>query len=235
MEPPSYSSKPAKRIRIQNNQEVAAPRWPTYKIILNDEVKAETLALVILQKTQLNLNVRITRTASGKQLLRPKDATALAKLQEMTTQGHKPFQLQQLQDSRQVVLCGVPLQLSEQDIMNIIPEVAVAERLTAYDQKMKEVYQTSSVRVTWTSRILPSHVKTTFLGTLEIRPWTPDPTRCYRCQQYGYVTRECTAKQQKCGICSANHETKVVYRRGKMGKQWNLDVLTAKENTSQPQ
>ena len=44
-------------------------------------------------------------------------------------------------------------------------------------------------------------------------------TRCYRCQQYGHVARDqCTTRQQKCGICSANHETKVCLQKREKGE-----------------
>ena len=67
MEPPSYTSTPGKRRQIQISQEVAAPKCPTYRITLNNDFNAETLTLVIFQKT--NQNVKIIRTVNRKRPL----------------------------------------------------------------------------------------------------------------------------------------------------------------------
>ncbi len=77
--------------------------WPTYKIILKENVTMETLALVILEKTHPNIKVKVFKTHTRQRLLCLKDTSAAITLQNMTAPNTKPFQLQRLQDSRQAV------------------------------------------------------------------------------------------------------------------------------------
>ena len=108
----TQTSTPNKRPRTQTQatQERYAPKWPTYKIVLNKDITAETLALVHLQKQHPNLKVKVTRTSSGQHLIRPQDTTASITLQNMTAPDNTPFQLQRLQNTRQAVIYKVPIQ-----------------------------------------------------------------------------------------------------------------------------
>lgn len=52
----------------------------------------------------------------------------------------------------------------------------------------------------------PPHIVLGNWGTFYLRPYTPEPLRCFNCQQFGHHQASCT-KPAVCGICSALHPT----------------------------
>ena len=42
----------------------------------------------------------------------------------------------------------------------------------------------------------------------KVQTYVPEPTRCYRCQDFGHKAPHCRKKYDKCSICSDKHETK---------------------------
>ena len=200
--------------------ETAVPsRYPAYWIVSSGPT-AETTGLLHLEKNLKGLKISVRRTAAtGAKLIRAKDDASAAILEGMTAPDSSPVRLQRAAPpTRTAVLQRVPLHLKEEDLVQCIPQVIRATRLTKWDRTMKAEYRTSSVKVTWNASSLPEVVKTTFLGSFPVRPYTPDPTRCYRCQKYGHVARECRGSE-RCGICAAHHKTAVCLSAKKSGQE----------------
>ena len=47
----------------------------------------------------------------------------------------------------------------------------------------------------------PSSLDLGIWGEFNIRPYVPDPVRCYRCQGWGHFSSRCK-NQERCGVCS---------------------------------
>lgn len=65
--------------------------------------------------------------------------------------------------------------------------------------------KSESFILTFNSPKLPEHVKAGFLR-LKVRPYVPNPMRCFNCQRFGHTTNGCRG-QATCGKCGkATHE-----------------------------
>ena len=53
---------------------------------------------------------------------------------------------------------------------------------------------------------LPPHIDLGNWGLFYLRPYTPEPLRCFRCQRYGHHKDNCS-RAVTCGICSGRHWT----------------------------
>ena len=78
--------------------------------------------------------------------------------------------------------------------------------MTVRDHKEKVAVPTMSVKIQWEGT-LPTSLQIGYLGTFQVRQYTPDPIRCYRCQKYGHTSRTCHQTSSTCGICAGKHST----------------------------
>ena len=61
---------------------------------------------------------------------------------------------------------------------------------------------------------LPGHLDMGVWGIFYLRPYTPEPLRCYHCQAYGHARSQCR-NPARCGICSSPHDTDQCLQRYK--------------------
>ncbi len=65
---------------------------------------------------------------------------------------------------------------------------------------------TRQVVVVWEANP-PNSIDLGAAGIFQVRPYYPNPVRCYKCQGWGHFARACQGKET-CGICSGEHATK---------------------------
>ena len=104
------------------------------------------------------------------------------------------------------VLTRVPKDITVAELIALHPSLTKAERLTTYDHVAKVPVPTASVKI-WGQGQRPGVLDLGPLGPRTVRPFVPDPLRCYRCQLYGHTQTNCT-RPYRCSICSHNHPTK---------------------------
>ena len=98
------------------------------------------------------------------------------------------------------VISGVPLDLSEADVIELAKTstVSFAKRLK---RKTEQGYINSlSVLIGFKSDIVPEAVKIGYL-LFRTKPFTPSPKRCFKCNRYGHIAKNCRGNQTclKCG------------------------------------
>ncbi|KAG7171036.1 Nucleic-acid-binding protein from mobile element jockey-like 4 [Homarus americanus] len=63
---------------------------------------------------------------------------------------------------------------------------------------------------------VPEEVDLGNWGTYKLRPFVPEPLRCYKCQKFGHHQSRCH-KNVRCGICSQSHMTEMCIQKHKDG------------------
>ena len=77
-------------------------------------------------------------------------------------------------------------------------------RLQKFDKIQNKKTDTESLIIVFESEIdFPSHL---YLGyrRLTVKEFIPHPIRCFKCQKFGHISKNCRGKQ-KCPLCSEDH------------------------------
>ncbi|KAG7166423.1 Nucleic-acid-binding protein from mobile element jockey-like 9 [Homarus americanus] len=109
-----------------------------------------------------------------------------------------------------MILRRYPLELPVEVIIKH-PKVTKAERCVTSQDKA----QTRQVLVDIKGTV-PEEVDLGNWGTYKLRPFVPEPLRCYKCQEFGHHQSRCH-KKVRCGICNQSHKTEMCIQKHKEG------------------
>jgi len=98
------------------------------------------------------------------------------------------------------------LQCSEEELKKELKAQGVCEvkRITSFRDGKR--VNTSTVILTFKTKILPSSIKAGYLN-IPVNIYIPYPMRCFRCQKFGHGSLHCQG-DIKCARCGGNHEDK---------------------------
>ena len=63
-----------------------------------------------------------------------------------------------------------------------------------------QAVDTGTFLLVFSGTTLPEKVRVGWMA-IKVRPFTPNPTRCFKCQRFGHVANNCKGKE-RCGRCS---------------------------------
>lgn len=141
-----------------------------------------------------------------------------------------------LNTSRGVIYCPDIVDLTEEEILDGLKEhkVTVVKQITT--KKDETTKKLPLFILTFSVPKLPSKIKAGYLS-LNVRPYIPNPLRCFRCQRFGHTTalcrgsatcskcgsqehakEQCDALKEFCINCEGNHEA-----TSKKCTRWQLE------------
>ena len=161
-------------------------------------------AYEIVESLQEDSNLRFSaRPGRDCFLIHPKDQDTLTALSQVTSVKGKPVQLKLLDPGKKVfkgVVMGYPLGLPL-DLLKKVTNISSATRCT-FSATRRETKQVLIEH----EGPLPGKLDLGIWGVFYVRPYSPEPIRCYRCHAFGHSIAHCK-NPPKCGICSNDHET----------------------------
>ena len=92
----------------------------------------------------------------------------------------------------------------ELQVQNNFVHIENIFRLQKFDKIQNKKRGTESLIIVFGSEIdFPSH---SYLGyrRLTVKEFIPHPIRCFKCQKFGHISKNCRGKQ-KCPLCSEDH------------------------------
>ena len=101
------------------------------------------------------------------------------------------------------VIYNDPLDIKADEILNYLqPQVKFVKRFQYKPAGELELHDSTTVCLNFQSE-LPSEVRTGYL-LFKIRPYIPNPLRCFKCNRFGHVVHHCKIKEL-CSKCGEQH------------------------------
>jgi len=100
----------------------------------------------------------------------------------------------------------VPLDITVQEIQVCLQSlIKFVKRFKLRRDTTNEYFDSQTVLLHFTSSQLPEAVKIGYLN-FGVRAFVPKATRCYKCNRFGHVAKNCRGKD-KCSKCSGDHSS----------------------------
>ncbi|KAG7171711.1 Nucleic-acid-binding protein from mobile element jockey-like 3 [Homarus americanus] len=192
---------------------VAIPTVMKYKIPKETEFDHAYEVVVALELEYKNIKFSMKPNLVGDLILPPQDhntAKILSEVSNLNGKAIKIIPLDPEEKTTRMVLLRYPLELPV-EVVTKHSKVTKAERCVASRDKA----QTRQVLVD-IKGIVPEEVDLGNWGTYKLRPFVPEPLRCYKCQKFGHHQSRCH-KNVRCGICSQSHMTEMCIQKHKDG------------------
>lgn len=146
---------------------------------------------------------KVTKMASGDLLLEVRDKQQYDKLPNLVSLGGVNLTVtphRSMNTSRGVISDDDLLYLTEEELLEGWKEqnVTIVKRIII-KRENKEI-PTKHLIVTFASSVLPETLETGYTK-VRVRPYIPNPRRCFKCQRYGHGSQSCRGRQTcaKCG------------------------------------
>ena len=126
----------------------------------------------------------------------------------------------------------VPHPITPADVMDIVPQIKKAERMTVWDQENKCLIKTRTIKLDWEGNILLATINLGILEEYGTKPFNRDPVRCYKCQNFNHTARTCHAKNDICGLCGCHHRTRICVEKRHANKSITVKCHNCKGSLS---
>ncbi|XP_077544612.1 uncharacterized protein LOC144157699 [Haemaphysalis longicornis] len=185
--------------------------FPRFHVIhSSDEEKTARLVSPFLVAKTLTATIgegyKIKKLANGDLLLEVLYKHQLDKLSALTSFGEIPVTVSEhrsLNTVRGVISDDDLRYVSEEELLEGLKEQNVTNVYRIKIKRENKEIQTRHIVLTFASSILPESVEVGYTK-IKLRPYIPNPRRCYKCQRYGHGSLNCRG-QQTCAKC-ASHE-----------------------------
>ena len=219
MGPPNLSptDRAPKRVRT-DAASLFSPRnresFPKYHVLHCEQsaMKARAISPFLVAKClkeTIGTGYKATKMASGDLLLELKDLEQYNKLSHLVAFGNIPVSVSPHRTMNTVK--GV---VSDEDLMTLSDEelldgwkdqgVTHVQRITI--RRNNTEIATKHLILTFSSTTLPENLETGYVK-LHVRPYIPNPRRCFKCQRFGHGSQSCRG-QLTCAKCgTTGHST----------------------------
>lgn len=150
----------------------------------------------------------VKRLRNGTMLVETNNAKQVSKFEKATHLGEFPIEMElhnTLNYSKGVVNCRDLIDLPLEELKKEWARDGVVDVQHMLKRVNGMLEKTDGFIITFNTTKLPEHIKAGYLR-LTVRPYIPNPMRCFKCQRYGHTTMGCNG-EAICGSCSqAVHE-----------------------------
>lgn len=159
---------------------------------------------------------RISENHDKSLTIEVKNAEQGKKLLSLKTLVNEPIEVdihQKLNESQGVITCQLLAGYSDEEIAEGLADEGVSKvyRIQKRGENNNTV-PTNTLILTFATSTPPERIRIRAGYSERVRMYIPLPRRCYRCQQYGHVTKNCKNDIEICGNCGTkcdnNHQTK---------------------------
>lgn len=221
-------SRPRRRARVQENMSLPVRRsspppvrraarpsvnvsrpprvdsdFPAFRVPEQEGYATSYDAVATLEQYHPDLRMKNIVGRDGSSVLLPLDEGTYNKLDSLANDQAalvKILKLTPQTKTHKAIVMGYPIRMPV-ELLKRHPLVEEATRCV----RTRFKWETRQVLLTLRGPP-PPHIDLGNWGTFYLRPYTPEPLRCFRCQQFGHHQANCS-RQPVCGVCSGLHPT----------------------------
>lgn len=178
-------------------------KFPAFRVPHQGAFPTSYDAVAALEQKHPALQMRNVPGRDGSSVLLPLSQETYEVLHVLASEEGAFLEISEIDPSVQLskgVVMGFPRRMPVA-LLQRHPQVEEAERCLTSRQREETRQVLISVRGP-----LPPMLDLGNWGVYYIRPWVPEPLRCFRCQKFGHHRTDCS-RPPKCGVCSGNHMT----------------------------
>lgn len=195
----------SKRPRIAYSNENKKPDFDRFFIVRRLEDNFSKVSPFLINKVLTSLvgdDLDIKKLKDGTLLVQvnsPKQSDKILKITSFHDFGVVVSPHPSLNFCRGVITSSDLLNCDLDEIVDNLKLVGVttAKRITT--RKDGELTNTASIILTFRRASLPASIKAGYLS-LKVRPYIPNPLRCFNCQKFGHISSTCSGNQT-CPSC----------------------------------
>ena len=201
----------SKRVRTEELTFLSRPVevFPHYHVVHSEksEKTARTVSPFVVSRSltaTLGTGYKVTKMASGDLLLELRDKTQFDKIKNLVTFGDVPITVtphRSMNSARGVVSDTDLLDLSESELLEGWKDQHVTNVKRIVIRRNNQEIPTKHLILTFATSELPQSIETGYTKTT-IRPYIPNPRRCFQCQRFGHGSLSCRGRPTcpKCGV-----------------------------------
>lgn len=183
--------------------------FPRYHVV-HSEKAGKTVRMIspfLVSKTlsdTIGAGYKASRMANGDLLLELRDQMQHQKLSNLKSFGDVPVTVtphRTMNTSRGVVSDDDLMGLTEAELVEGWSDQNVLNVKRISMRRDGKEIQTKHLILTFGSSILPETIEAGYIK-LKVRPYIPNPLRCFKCQRFGHSSQNCRGRST-CAKCSA--------------------------------
>ncbi|GBN76990.1 hypothetical protein AVEN_19535-1 [Araneus ventricosus] len=189
--------------------------FPTYFIIHRISTSNETFHTVSPFLVEKGITSSVGEVKSTKKLRSgdllvavesPKQAKQISKLNSLSTIPVTVNPHATLNSSKGVISCGELLNESVEKITEELSSQGVTHVRRITIRRDGHLLNTKHLILTFDSAKLPEHIKAGYMR-LAVRPYIPNPLRCFKCQRFGHSKTSCRGTLTCARCAEVGHES----------------------------
>lgn len=183
--------------------------FPKYHVIHSEKLEksVRTISPFLVSKCladTIGPGYKASKLASGDLLLEVCDKVQHSKLPNLVTFGDTPITItphRSMNTARGVVSEQDLLELSETELLEGWKEQSVIKVERIKIRRDDKEIPTKHLILTFDGTYLPEFIETGYVK-LRVRPYVPNPRRCFKCQRFGHGSQSCRGRLTcaKCGL-----------------------------------
>ncbi|GBN25210.1 hypothetical protein AVEN_114255-1 [Araneus ventricosus] len=153
-------------------------------------------------------------------------------------QAQQIIQLKSLKSSKGVISCGEMLHVPMEEVLTVFQPQGVTNLHGIKIRQNGQLIDTKHLILTFHSPKIPDSVRAGYIK-LKVRPYIPNPLRCFKCQRFGHSKASCRGTLTCARCAEAGHDSsdsrKIVKSRTPAPGTSYASAVRKKPETTSPQ
>lgn len=182
--------------------------FPKYHVLHSDSTPARKLSPFLVAKClkeKIGPKHKVTKMSSGDLLIELTEKEQVPKITELTNIGNTTVSTtvhRSLNTSKGVISEQDFIGLSDEELLDGFQDQQVIKVQRIVIRRNDQETPTKHIILTFATSDMPTSIEAGYLK-INVRPYIPNPRRCFKCQRFGHASQVCRGKDT-CAKCSSN-------------------------------